>query len=103
MYTKKQFKCDLEKLISICEKELKNRKYGINGDGTIQQIENVILPELYDWIKKVETNNMPPKNERWFACAAHVLQWGLDWNMKNPSEMMLMIGEVDTKFCNLEP
>ena len=103
MYTKIEFKQDLENLISICEKEFNNRKNGIKGDGTIKQLENIILPELYSWLYKLRNDKMPQKDQRWFSCAAHVLEFGADWNMKNPSKMMLMIGELDTKFQNLEP
>ena len=61
MYEK--FIKSIEKCLELSQKELADRKAGINGESTIEQLENQIIPELTDLTNQIKNGIIPPKNE----------------------------------------
>ena len=84
MYTRQMFIRDLEELILICEEQLNQRKQGIEGDGTIGQLSNDIIPECKILLQQAKLNQLPPKGKRWMHSAWHVID---GWNNKVISHM----------------
>lgn len=66
-------------IFSEIEKELLNRKKGIRGDGTIQQLE-FIRDELEQIKNFAFTNNLPPKECRYTAFSRYVVD---EWDVKS--------------------
>ena len=46
------FKEKIIKTIGLCKEELVNRKRGVVGESTVDELEDVILPELEDLLKR---------------------------------------------------
>ena len=59
------FKDILLKTITLCNVELKNRKNGLNGESTIEQLEKIIIPELNKLLSIISNNQLPPKERRY--------------------------------------
>lgn len=81
----------------LCNTELEKRRKGLPGEGTVEQLEEIILPELYRLQKDVSAKRFPPKESRYiysFACAFTV--WG--WNMQKPSELFILLKELNDDY-----
>ncbi|MDR0974481.1 MAG: hypothetical protein LBL80_02180 [Ruminococcus sp.] len=83
-------KCKLIRLINGSVKEaelqLQNRKNGIDGEGTIYQIQDVILPELKTLLQSVNDGTffeIPPQNRYLVSYAYIIKSWG--WNLQKAS------------------
>lgn len=61
------------------EKELLNRKKGVKGDGSVQQLE-FIRDELEQIKNFALTNNLPPKESRYTAFSRYVVD---EWDAKS--------------------
>lgn len=82
-YNLQDFVLELNAIIPELEKELANRKMGIAGDGTVEQL---IL--FIDEIKKLQSmaasNNLPPKAQRHTAFTWYITDsWGHDSQLGN--------------------
>ncbi|MBQ8262784.1 MAG: hypothetical protein IJZ00_10900 [Lachnospiraceae bacterium] len=91
------FQNKLKKAIELCNVELEKRRKGLPGEGTVEQLEEIILPELYRLQKDVSVKNFPPEESRYinsFACAFTV--WG--WNMQNPTELFVLLKELNDDY-----
>ncbi|MEN6312660.1 MAG: hypothetical protein ABFD25_00270 [Clostridiaceae bacterium] len=83
--------------ISLCEQELQNRKKGIKGESSIEQIEDTILPELNQLLKKIDYGQLPPKPERYLLSFANAFKvWG--WNMQQPTELFVQLVKLDDAY-----
>jgi len=69
MYTKQRFICDLEEIIAICERELEERKQGIEGHGSVEELEGFFIPEFTRLLEQAKTDTLPPKGKRWLSSA----------------------------------
>ena len=65
-YTVEEFLQEIEILIKELEQELTNRKSGIIGEGTVEQLE-LFIEELKKIQNMVMTNSLPPKGQRYTA------------------------------------
>jgi hypothetical protein len=87
-------------MINDCIKEaefqLQNRVNGIDGEGTIYQIQDVILPELKTLKQSVNDETffkIPPQN-RYLVSYAYILKsWG--WNLQKASILGGKIARID--------
>lgn len=87
----------LLKTIEICEEELRNRKNGLLGESTEEELEKTILPELFQLLERVNSKQFPPKSQRYlnsFACAFTI--WG--WNMQKPTELFILLTELNNDY-----
>jgi hypothetical protein len=82
--------------IKEAELQLQNRINGIDGEGTVYQIQDVILPELYALIESINDETffeIPPQN-RYLVSFAHILKsWG--WNLQKASVLGKKIARIN--------
>ena len=94
---KREFINKLDKAYDLCLAELNNRKKGVDGEASIQQLEDIIIPELINIKKMVIENHLPLPEIRYlesFAMAFTV--WG--WNMNEPTELFLLLTEINNDY-----
>lgn len=92
---------DTKRCLELSENELSNRKSGIAGESTVEQLENLIIPELNNLIVKINSGSIPPKSNRYLVSFAYAFkEWG--WNMQNPTELYISLCRLNTSFENLE-
>ena len=93
---------DLMKAIKIFEDELADRKNGIPGEGTEEQLEKEIIPELKRILACVNNYDIPEKSQRYFHSLENARAiWG--WNMRNPTEICKLLIELDERYnCLLD-
>ncbi|MBM6798460.1 hypothetical protein H7U28_06450 [Coprobacillus cateniformis] len=95
-----EFTRELLKCINLCDEELKNRSNGVEGESTIEQLKEVILPELKEVLAIIERRQLPPSEERYlnsFASAFTV--WG--WDMQNPTELFTLLTKLNNDYEEL--
>ncbi len=66
----KHFKEKIIKAINLCNEELANRKKGIEGESTIEQLEELILPELEELLERVNNHRYPAEIYRYILSFA---------------------------------
>ncbi len=94
------FKQNILDLITLSAKELEKRKSGIHGESTIQQLEEVIIPELNGLLDKIETDNLPPKEKRYLNSFAYAFKvW--EWNMQAPTELYVRLSRLNQDYIEL--
>lgn len=94
------FKDNLLNAISICNIELANRKNGINGESTVEQLEEIIIPELNQILCMINSNQLPAKEERYLNSFANAFKvWG--WNMQTPSDIFILLVQLNNAYKNL--
>lgn len=91
---------DLMEAIKIFEAELAARKGGIPGESTEEQLEKVLIPELKRVLTKVNNNEIPEKEQRYFQSLkdAQTL-WG--WDMENPTEIGKLLIKLDDQYSQV--
>lgn len=95
-----EFKDNLFKAIKLCNDELINRKNGINGESTVEQLEEIIIPELNQILSIISNNQLPPKEGRYLNSFANAFTvWG--WNMQTPTEIFVLLVELNNTYKNL--
>jgi len=96
----KNFKRKILKTIELCNTELRNRKEGILGESTKEQLEEIILPELYQVLEQIDHNQLPSMTNRYLNSFANAFSvWG--WNMQNPTEIFVLLTELDNEYKEL--
>lgn len=94
------FKNSLLKAINICNIELANRKNGINGESTVEQLEEIIIPELNQILCMINNDQLPPKEERYLNSFANAFKvWG--WNMQTPSNIFVLLVKLNNEYKKL--
>ena len=95
----KMFKKNLEKALDISKDELRRRKNDMPGEITVEQLEEVIIPEL-EKLLKMDYNNLPPVEDRYLISLAYALKvWG--WSMKNASTLYLLFVKLHEDYKKL--
>lgn len=95
-----RFKEKILKTIRLCNEELYNRKKGMVGESTEEQLENIILPELTRLLEMINNNQFPVKEKRYLYSFANAFTvWG--WNMQNPTEIFVLLTEINNEYKNL--
>lgn len=85
------------KTIELCKIELEKRRKGVTEEGTVEQLEEIILLELYKLQRDVSVKIFPSKESRHiysFACAFTVL----GWNMQKLSELFILLKELNDDY-----
>lgn len=95
------FRNDIDICKSLFEQELKKRKKGKEGESSIEQIENIILPELNQLLEIIDKDQLPPKSERYLLSFANAFKvWG--WNMQQPTELFVQLVKLDDAYKKLK-
>lgn len=92
---------DISKALKLCENELANRKNGIAGESTVEQLEEVVIPELKQVLYRITSDDgLPAKEQRTlrFLSDARVY-WA--WNTRNPTELFALLLEVNDEYSQL--
>lgn len=98
MYEK--FILSTKELKDLCSKELFKRKSGVPGESSVNQLEQ-IMKELDEILFKIDIGNIPIKSERYLRSFAYAFkEWG--WDMKNPTDLYVLLCRVNTAYENLE-
>lgn len=91
---------DVSKALKLCEAELANRRNGIPGESTEEQLKEVVIPELQQILSQIADSEFPEKEKRTlhFLSDARVY-WG--WNTWNPTELFALLIEVNEEYNQL--
>lgn len=89
------------KTIELCNKELSNRKNGMLGESTEEQLEKDILPELTQLLERIYNNQFPAEEQRYLNSFANAFTvWG--WNMQEPTELFVLLTELNNEYKNIK-
>ena len=84
--------------LELSKIELENRKNGINGEGTIEQLEEDVIPDLTRFLKILENKEIPKnRQQRYlnsFGCAFRMWEW-------EPSELYVKLSEIHHDYQDL--
>lgn len=96
-YTISDFHDAIKTCIKICELEIVNRKNGISGESTIDQLETVILPELNKLLQNMSCGELPQEKDRFLLSFAYAFKvWG--WDMENPTDLFISLTELNNYY-----
>lgn len=96
----KKFRKNILDCIDLCIIELSERKNGINGESSLEQLEGVILPELKEIIILLDKKELPNRQERYLLSFASAFKvWG--WSMQEPTELFIKLIELNNDYKNL--
>ena len=91
---------DLMEAIKFFETELADRKGGITGESTEEQLEKVMIPELKRVLAKVNNSEIPEKEQRYLKSLIDARNlWG--WDMENPTEICKLLIKLDAQYNQL--
>lgn len=95
----KMFKKNLEKALDISRDELRRRKNDMPGESTVEQLEEIIIPEL-EKLLKMDYDNLPPLKDRYLISFAYAFKvW--EWSMKNASTLYLLLVKLNEDYKEL--
>lgn len=95
-----EYKKELLKCIDLCENEMLSRTQGVKGESTVEQLKEVILPELNKLLAIIESNHLPPKESRYLNAFANAFTvWG--WDMQNPTELFILLTKLNNDYEEL--
>lgn len=96
-----KFKEKILRAIKLCNEELENRKNGVLGESTEEQLKNIILPELTQLLTMLNSNQLPAKKQRYLNSFANAFTvWG--WNMQEPTEIFVLLTELNNEYKNIK-
>ncbi len=96
-----KFKEKILRVIKLCKEELENRKNGVFGESTEDQLKNIILPELTQLLTMLNSNQIPVKEQRYLNSFANAFTvWG--WNMQEPTELFVLLTELNNEYKNIK-
>ena len=86
--------------IKICQEEIEKRNNGIKGESTLEQLENVILPELNKLFNQLKNDSIPLQKDRYLTSFAYAFKiWG--WDMQKPTELFILLQKINDTYKNL--
>lgn len=89
------------KTIEICNDELANRKKGVLGESTEEQLEKCILPELNQLLERICNNQFPAEEQRYLNSFANAFTvWG--WDMQEPTELFVLLTELNNEYKHIK-
>ena len=102
-YTKKIAKLqdDISRALKLCEIEIMNRRNGVPGESTVEQLEEIVIPELKQVLYQItNSDKFPEKDQRVlrFLSDARV-SWG--WNTRTPTPLFALLMEVNEEYNQL--
>lgn len=93
------FKEKIIKTINLCNEELENRKKGVAGESTVEEL-NVVLTDLKELLERVNNHQYPAKKYRYLLSFAYAFkEWC--WDMREPTEIFKLLAQLDTEYKNL--
>jgi len=88
-YSYHDFVHDISNCLNLAKEELQDRKNGRQGESTVEQLENYVIPDLSRLQNKIKNKEELPPNtqqDRYLASFGYAFrEWG--WDMKNPSTL----------------
>ncbi len=94
------YKTDIKECVKLCEIELNERKRGVPGESTIEQLENTIIPELSNLLQNIHLNKLPPEKDRYLISFAYAFKvWG--WDMQNPTQLYTKLNALNNDYKKL--
>lgn len=95
-----RFQEKIKEAIDMCKIELQRRKEGIFGESTEEQLEGTILPELYNLLTLVKSEEVLNKQDRYLNSFANAfIVWG--WDMQTPTELFVLLSEINNDYKEL--
>jgi hypothetical protein len=86
--------------LQLAEAELKDRKNGVQGESTIGQLENYVIPDLVEFLSKIKNREKLPPNtqqDRYLTSFGYAFrEWG--WDMRNPSALYLQLLKIHENY-----
>ena len=99
-YNCDDFVHDIKDCLKLAENELHDRKNGKQGESTIDQLENYIMPDLANLLEKIiNKESLPPntQQDRYLASFGYAFRvW--DWDMAVPSELYLKLLKIHENY-----
>ncbi len=96
-----KFREKILRAIKLCNEELVNRRKGVLGESTEEQLKNIILPELTQLLTMLNSNQLPAKEQRYLNSFANAFTvWG--WNMQEPTEIFVLLTELNNEYKNIK-
>ncbi|MBP0955963.1 MAG: hypothetical protein J5997_01200 [Oscillospiraceae bacterium] len=93
-----KFRFLVKRCISICNSKINNIQK--DDECTIDEIKNVILPEMTELNNIDEMNVLPPAQDRFIKSYAYAFkQWG--WDMKKPSKLFRTLAKINSEYKRL--
>jgi len=103
-YGIKQFCQDIQDCLQLAKNELNNRKNGINGESTIEQLEIYIIPDLSKVLSDVISREpLPPNTQqyRYIMSFGYAFKlWG--WDMSKPSDIYLKLAKLNENYRKIQ-
>lgn len=97
---RRKFRENILECIDLCNIELSDWEKGIEGESTLEQLKDVILPELKEIITLLDQNKLPNKKERYLLSFANAFKvWG--WNMKELTKLFIKITDLNEDYKKL--
>ena len=87
-YERKDFIFDCEQMLNILRHQLKRRENGIDGDGEVWELGQII-EEIEDWVRRARSNELPPQDDR---CARFCYLVTDTWSLNS---------DLGSKLCGL--
>jgi len=84
--------------IKLSRREIENRKKGIEGESTIEQLKEVIIPDLEDILLKLDNKIIPKRRvDRYSLAYGNALKmW--DWDMENATELYEKLADIHNDY-----
>ncbi len=91
---------DINQGLVLAETELRDRKNGIHGESTIEQLEDYVIPDLTSFLSKIKNKEKLPPNtqqDRYLISFAYAFrEWG--WDIKNPTALYLQLLKIHENY-----
>ena len=93
------FKKMVAKALKISKDELRRRKNDMPGESTVEQLEEIIIPELENFLK-MDYSDLPPIEDRYLLSFADAFRiW--EWSMINPSRLYILLVTLNKEYKKL--
>jgi len=95
----KMFKEKVERALDISRDELRRRKNDMPGESTVEQLEEIIIPEL-EKLLVMDYSDLPPANKRFLLSYAYAFRvW--EWSLLNPTRLYDLLLELNEEYKKL--
>ena len=100
IYLKEDFIDDVNEFLALCEQEVEKRKQGIDGEATLEQLTEMIIPEMKELLINIEKRLLPTKSKRYLVSFAYAFKvWS--WDMRYPTELYMKLNDLDNHYSML--
>lgn len=93
------FKAKIIKTINLCNEELANRKKGVSGESTVEEL-NIVLADLKELLERVNNHQYPAEKYRYLLSFANAFKvWC--WDMREPTELFKLLAQLNREYKDL--